>query len=353
MASINPKKVVIYINIKSCHGGEILSDLVLLGEKWGFEVCALTKLSQMENVIRGFDPELEWLIIVGGDGTIFRVFNGLIKEKGLECLKKIVTVPIGAGTINCLSDDWAGYSKSPLYNLKLVIRALQKRNLPIKELPLLKIEWDENILYGVKFVAGPPIRILDEYNKFVTTPFVALLFATGYLTAALMGWPKRVVDIFEQVQSRITVDGRELPFGEQMAISMSSIEQLVPGVYPYQGICGPGQAYSLVYGAHYREALFQLPLVTQGFAPLNTDRYFNQPVNRMVVNIAPGTRLIITVDGDTFIAEEGQLTVTVGPTMLVATSPSKLRLLDKVAGPIDFWADRLQRLASQVIPTKK
>ncbi len=337
------------------HG--LWSDLDRWSLKAGIRTYALSEIGELGPVIANFDDETLLLLVYGGNGTLLQILNSLLRRKrrkGRPKPKMPIIVPVGGGTMIRLP-RWAMWTGEPAHNAEVALELFESQRLPRLPLTLQKVEWGKNCVYGVTFVGGVPARVLGEYSKFKTTPFIAGGFVLGGVAAAWLGWPERVVRLFEPTRAKVVVDDKELPYDEWLAVIRDSLKRLIFVMEPYRGNINTrdtdkpcATSYTLAYAVNYREAARKFGGLCFGKVPPD-ERYFNQPTAKMV--ITPGEETIFSLDGELFTAKAGEtITISQGPVIQVAMNPTiQVPFLNSLVDR----GKRLQEILSFVFPTPK
>lgn len=312
----------------------------------GIRSYALTAIEELDPVIAQFSKEAMLLLVFGGDGTMLQVLNSWGRHHGVE--KMPIVVPVGGGTIKRLR-RWALWNGTPAENAMIALELFEGKRLPYLPLPLLKVEWGGNCYYAVTFMAGAPVRIMQKYSHFKTTPVIAGLFAAGALAAAATGRPKFFTDLFGQIRATVTVDGEKLDNEKWIAVIKDVLEELIFSIKPYKGNCSPAQSFSLAYAIDYHETARKFLRLAVGWVPKGDQRYFNQPTG--TIKIEPFEDIPFTLDGDYFTAKAGEtITVSQGPEVKVAVNPLfHLTLLRRVVNQ----GGRIKEVLSYVLPTPR
>ncbi len=297
--------------------------------KAGIRTYALSEIEELDPVIARFDDETLLLLVYGGDGTLLQIINSLLRRKRRKDRPKPkmpIIVPIGGGTMKRLS-LWTMWTDDPAHNAEVALKLFESQRLPRLPLTLQKVEWGRNCVYGVTFIGGVPARILGEYSKFKTTPFIAGGFVLGSVAAAWLGWPERVVRLFESTKAKVVVDGKELPYDEWLAVVRDGLKRLIFVMEPYRGEIDTrdtdkpcATSYTLAYAVNYREAARKFGGLCFGRVPPD-ERYFNQPTAKMSITSEEET--IFSLDGELFTAKGGEtISVSQGPVIQVAMNPT-------------------------------
>lgn len=345
MPKVRRPYVALYANRRAGWLSEEWHDLDDWALKVGIKSCVLTNIEEMDPIIARFGEETLLLLVFGGDGTLLRVMNSWINHHGAE--KMPVIVPIGGGTMKRLPrrTRWNG---TPAENARIALKLFESGSLAQLPLSLLEVKWGRERYFAVTFMAGALVRVMRQYSRFKTTPFIAGGFVLGSLVAGLSGWPKFFTNLYGQIKARVTVDGELLPEDQYIILIKDALEKLIFFIEPYQGICLPGQSYSLAYAVDSREMAREFWRLCRGRTP-DDKRYFNRPTS--VMQIEPRGEVPFTLDGEYFTARPGEtITVSRGPEVRVAMNPfAHLTLLRRLANR----GERLKEVLSYIVPTPR
>lgn len=191
--------------------------------------------------------------------------------------------------------------------------------------------------------------VMRKYSDFKTTPFIAGIFVLGAVASGFTGWPKFFTNLYDQIEAKITVDGKELPNSRYFVVIKDVLKQLIFLMEPYRGACAPNQSFSLAYAIDYRETAQKFLRLCFGRVPPEDERYFNQSTIKMTIE--PQESVPFTLDGEYFIAKRGEvITISSGLTVPIAVNPMVhlpffQQLFDQ--------KDRLKEITSYFLPTKR
>lgn len=319
-------------------------------DKWALEenikTYALTEIEEIELIIEKFSEQIRLLLVYGGDGTLFHIINSLLKHRKFDDLP--IIVPVGGGTMNRLR-RWGLWIGEPVCNAKIALELFESKRLPHLSLRLLEVQWGESRCQAVTFVAGVPVRVMHKYSNFKTTPFIAGIFALGAVASGFIGWPRFFTNLYDQIEAKITVDGKKLPNSRYLVVIKDVLKQLIFFMEPYRGACAPNQSFSLAYAIDYRETAKKFLRLCFGRVPPEDERYFNQPTTEMTIE--PQRSVPFTLDGEYFTAKTGEvITISPGPIVPIAVNPMVhlpffRQLFDQ--------KDRLKEILSYFVPTKR
>ena len=319
-------------------------------DKWALEknisTYTLTEIEEIESIIKGkIDKLIRLLLVYGGDGTLFWVINNLLKYRDQENIPTIV--PVGGGTMKRLC-KWTMWTGAPVQNAKTALRLFDSRRLPQMPMRLLSVQWQGQTFYGITFMAGAPIRILEKYSGFKTTPFIAASFCVASVAAGLLQWPSFFTSLYDQINAEVIVDGNKLAHGKYIAVAKDTLERAVFFIKPYRGKCLPDQNFTGAFAIDYRETAQRIIPIVFGW-PQKSEKYFNQPTKELILR--PKERILFTIDGEFFEAEAGsEIKVGPGKTVPVATNPLlEIPFIDK----LEDRRDKVKDIWSYFFPTPR
>jgi diacylglycerol kinase family enzyme len=337
--------VVLYANRRAGwrHEKWWMLDKWALGED--IKTYALTDIEEIGSIIKSrLSEQIKLLLVYGGDGTLFWIINNLLSRNsgGLP-----IIVPVGGGTMNRLH-KWTSWQDEPVQNAKTALELFENKRLPILPLRLLKVEWRDKCYHGITFIAGAPVKVLEKYSRFKTTPFIAALFCLSSVAAGLAGRPRFFTDLYGQVWAEVFADDQKLPYDRFIVIAKDVLKRLIFVIEPYRGVCLPEQSFSLAYAIDYRETAREIWRLIFGWFP-KEKKYFNQPT--VVLSLKPKEKIIFTIDGEFFEAEPGdEIKVSPGQVVPIATNPLfKLPF----ASQMEDQKDKIKEWWSYFFPTPR
>lgn len=248
---------------------------------------------------------------------------------------------LGGGTMNVTS-RWCGFSPSPVQNFRHVVRGYRSGNLLLKEVPLLEVQSPGEFHRGFTFGMGPVIRLLNAYENGRKGKLAAIGVAARAMAAA---WLKRPLDyekLLAPMHAEVNVDGKALEHGSFSAVFANVTGQINPGVEPFVGERTRDSFHYAAYAVNAREFVAALPLLARGWLPVDVratlksvpflssagDNARTLPKDPRYVNSTATTlevrseELMYTVDGEILVAEQGPITVGLGPLLKLAVGPA-------------------------------
>ena len=273
------------------------------------------------------------LCIYGGDGTIQRVLDLLAPGR-----RELQLALLGGGTMNVTS-RWCGFSRDPLRNFREVVRGHRSGELLYKEVRVLEVMAGGEFHRCFTFGMGPPVRLLDAYERGRKGKLAALQTAAYAVAAAWLKSPASYEQLLAPLQAEIRIDGELLPYGEFAAVFANVTGQINPGVEPFVNQRSRDTFYCAAAAVSAREITLALPFLIRGWLPLDvaaltepgrllerlrnpslfTDpRYVNRTGARLEIGSA---ERLYTIDGEIVTAPEGPIAVELGPTLKLAVAP--------------------------------
>jgi len=289
---------------------DILDDLQNL-----FGDDALLRLTnnkdETADVVRDFiDERIKFLLISGGDGTICNVLTSLINLSGNGKLP--VVVPLMGGTINMIGSD-VGLRKSQLSvckDLKKLINNGDK--IPVTERGLLRIE-EENTsdpTYGFTWIDGLLYNFMLDYYSQGAGVQVASMLA---IKTVLMSIADTENGLFKQVDSKVEIDGKELPHEGHILIISSCLKKFVFGFNIFHDNPEPGKSFNTVYmrEPYLKKSKHKIPLgLYKGLKSDDSGDFINQSVKNLRIQKNKG----YIIDGEIYEhGTETDITITPGP----------------------------------------
>lgn len=249
------------------------------------------------------EQEIDVLAINGGDGSNSVALSALIHEYGDQALPKIAL--LRGGTINIAANSCGIRGTPPGLMINLVHK--YREGLPFETTwrDTLQVEGRYGFVFGNGFIHGF-IEALDERGK---SPWGATKLL-GQLVGSAMVGGKLTKRMFAGVQTRVSVDGKELPLESVTAIAAATVEQI-------------GLKFKAFHRWDERPHSFHL-LVTvcspMRFATALPKLYVGRKVTeeKMLELVASELNLIsdlplsYTLDGENYVGDR-ELTLTTGP----------------------------------------
>jgi hypothetical protein len=281
------------------------------------------------------------VVIYGGDGTIQQILTDIFRS-GDGTWSGPALAMVGGGTMN-LTSRWCGWRGDPEENFVQIVHDALTDKLATREVPMLKIQQGTRVEYGFLYAAGPPIRVLNEYEHGRKTKLAAVVFFARTIINAFNRNAGLIESSLEQMSAEVRLDGELLPYSEFGLTACSITGSLQIGMQPFAGERGGDTFHSLAYAVSPREMAVLLPFLArarrpidpksllqpvsqvthialsyfgQGSLPLPLDpRYVNRPVKEYEIRTA---EKVFTIDGEIFESTGEPITITAGPTLRLA-----------------------------------
>jgi hypothetical protein len=281
------------------------------------------------------------VIIYGGDGTIQQILTDIFRS-GDGTWNGPALAMVGGGTMN-LTSRWCGWREDPEANFVQIVHDALTDKLATREVPMLKIQQGSRVEYGFLYAAGPPIRVLNEYEHGRKTKLTAVIFFARTIINAFNRNAHLIDSDLDQMRAEILLDGERVPYSEFGLTACSITGALQIGMQPFVGERGGDSFYSFAYAISPREIALLLPFLArarrpidpksllqpvsqvrhialsylgQGSLPLPLDpRYINRPVKEYEIRTAEP---VYTIDGEIFQSNGEPIRITTGPTLRLA-----------------------------------
>ncbi len=299
-------------------------------------------IEDVREAISGLGQRVKLLCIYGGDGTIHRVINELLR-------KQAGTPPrlafLGGGTMN-VTAGWCGMRRSAGDNFRDVMRAYRADRMLWREVPLLAVSHDGKTRHGFSFGLGPLVRLLERFESGSKSRLGAVQLGVQAILASLSGVPGTYQPLLRELEAHITVDGVRLP-QERFAAMFANVTGVInPFVEPFTTERTQQSFYFLAYAVSTREFAVMTPLLARGLLPIDArallrpissarrallsfvggeglpvdPRYINHPAQELVIETAEPC---YTIDGEVFPTNGKPIEVRLGPQLRLATLPRK------------------------------
>ncbi len=278
------------------------------------------------------------LCIYGGDGTIYRVLNELLRAQGVAPPHLAF---LGGGTMN-VTAAWCGMRRSPAENFRQVMRAYRTDRILWREVPLLAVRQKERAQYGFTFGLGPIVRVLDRYESGQKSRAKALEIGVKSALGAVSGIPRSYQPILRDLDARVSVDGQTLPYERWAALFANVTGVINPFVSPFASERTHEDFHFLAYAVSAREFAMMAPLLARGLLPIDPrsllhpvsawrkallsivgrdglpadPRYVNHPARQLLVETDEAQ---YTIDGEVLPSVDRCFDIRLGPQIQVAT----------------------------------
>jgi diacylglycerol kinase family enzyme len=321
-------------------------------------------IDNIREALQGLGQRVKLLCIYGGDGTIFRVINELLRRPDAVPPRLAL---LGGGTMNVTS-AWCGMSSSAGENFRTVMRAYLADELQWRDVPLVAVKNGDCTGYGFTFGLGPLVRIVQRFEASRKSRARAVTIGLTSLLGAVTGVPRGWAPTVREMEGRVIVDGQELPASRFTAVFANVTGFINPMVKPFVGERTRDSYHFLAYSVSTREFAVMAPLLLRAQLPIDPrallrpvplwrqallsllgrgelpvdGRYLNHPARHVVVETPEEW---YTIDGEVLPARGPRFEVKLGPPLQLATLPGPLlrRLLPAGA--------RLRRKSGHVAAT--
>lgn len=320
----------------------VLSDVLDRDEAKDAHRIVTDDIEDVREAITGLGQRVKLLCIYGGDGTIHRVVNELLR-------KQADTPPrlafLGGGTMNVTAGA-CGMRSSPGDNLRDVMRAYRADRMLWREVPLLAVSQSGQTRYGFSFGLGPLVRLLERFESGSKSRFGAVRLGVQATLASLSGVNHTYQPLLRELDAQLTVDGARVPHERFAAVIANVTGVINPFVEPFTTERTQQSFYFLAYAVSTREFAMMTPLLVRGFLPIDArallrpissarrallslvggeglpvdPRYINHPAQALVVETAEP---YYTIDGELFPNTGAPIEVRLGPQLQLATLPRR------------------------------
>ena len=243
----------------------VLADVLDSDEAKGVRRIVTDDVEDIRAAIADVGRRVGLLCIYGGDGTIYRVIN--------ELLRGDVAAPphlafLGGGTMNVTS-AWCGMRRSPGENFRQVMRAYRTDRLLWRQVPLLAITQKEQRQYGFTFGLGPLVRVLERYESGAKSRLKAVELGVKSALGAVSGIPRSYRPMIRQLQAQVSVDGQALPYESWAALFANVTGVINRFVEPFAAERTHETFHFLAYAVSSREFAMMAPLLARGLLPID------------------------------------------------------------------------------------
>jgi diacylglycerol kinase family enzyme len=300
-------------------------------------------IDNIRDALGALGQRVKLLCIYGGDGTIFRVINELLRRPDAVPPRLAL---LGGGTMNVTS-SWCGMGSSAGENFRAVMRAFLADELQWREVPLVAVTNGGRTAYGFTFGLGPLVRIVQRFESNPKTRARALAVAAPALLSAITGVPRSWGPTVHEMEGQVVADGQRLPYNRYTAVFANVTGTINPGVKPFVGERTRDTFHFAAYAVSSREFAVMAPLLLRAQIPIDPrsllrpvplwrqallslagrgelpvdERYVNHPARHVVVETPEE---FYTIDGEVLPAEGSRFELSLGPPLQLATLPGPL-----------------------------
>ncbi len=251
----------------------------------------------LPRVVDEFKSEgIKFLLISGGDGTIFNTVSAYVNLGGGEELP--VIVPLMGGTINMIGAD-AGLRENQLSICKKLTEIVRSNKIiRVTERGLLRIH-DGKLKepnYGFSWIDGLLYRFLIDYYKQGAGIQVASVMTIKTILTLLSN---AYSSLFKDIDSSVYIDGDKLPHDGHVMMIASGLKKFVFGFDMYADKSTPGSTFNTIYVRenYIKKYRHKLPLGL--YRSLKSDKAGNF-VNRAVKTLRVERNRGYIIDGEIF-----------------------------------------------------
>jgi diacylglycerol kinase family enzyme len=318
----------------------VLSDVLDSDEANGIRRIVTDDIDHVREALASLGQRVGLLCIYGGDGTIYRVINELLRDPN-ETPPRLAL--LGGGTMN-VTAHWCGMTRTPGENFRRLMRAYRTDAVAWRESPVLAVTNGPRTSFGFTFALGPLVRLLERFERGRKSKLRAVGVGVRAIISAAVGAPSKHKALLNEMHAQIAVDSTELQF-DRFATVMANVSGVVnPYVTPFVAARRHDMFNFLAYAVSSREFALMAPLLARGHLPLDprlmlhplstwrlafvsllgkghlpTDPRYVNTQSRAVSII--GTEAYYTLDGEIFAADTGRFDLALGPTLRLATLP--------------------------------
>jgi hypothetical protein len=316
----------------------VLADVLDSDEAKSAHRIVTDDIEDVQEAIAGLGQRVKLLCIYGGDGTIHRVINELLRDPSATPPRLAL---LGGGTMN-VSSGWCGMTRSPGDNFRQVMRAYMADRLLWREVPLLAVRQQDRTRYGFTFGAGPIVRILRHYESGRKTHARLAGIVAKSVVGAFGAASRDYRPVLREMDALVHVDGERLGHAQWAALFANVTGVINPFVEPFVGERTRDSFHMLAYAISARELAIMAPLLARALLPIDPrsvlhpvstwrqaalslrgkgelpadPRYVNRAARKLEIE---STEAHFTIDGEVFPSSDRRLEVSLGPSLHLAT----------------------------------
>ena len=316
----------------------VLAGVLDSEEAKGVHRVVTDDIDDVREALGGLGQRVRLLCIYGGDGTIFRVINELLRDPATRLPRLAL---IGGGTMN-VTAAWCGMRRSPVDSFRRVVRAYHAERLRFRDVTVLAVSQGKQTRYGFTFGAGPLVRILERFEAGRKSRAAAVGIGLRSAIGAVGRAPRDLRPLLRELEADITVDDERLPHPRWAALFANTTGVINPLVAPFAGERTRDSFHFLAYAVSPRELALMAPLLVRGRLPIDprsllrpistwrqallslagkgglpTDpRYVNRPARQVVIETAEPR---FTLDGEVLASTDRRFEIRGGPSLQLAT----------------------------------
>lgn len=321
----------------------VLADVLDCEEAKSVHRIVTDEIDDIRDALGKLGRRVNLLCIYGGDGTIFRVINQLLRDSH-DNLPRLAF--LGGGTMN-VTARWCGMrTGSPGDNFSQVMRSYKSDALLWREVPLVAVTQNGETRYGFTFGAGPLVRILERFESGRKRPADAWMMGVKTAMGAVVNLPRTYQPMLREMHAQLTVDGKRVPYEHFSALFANVTGLINPMVQPFVADRTRETFHFLSYAVSPREFAVMAPLLARGRLPIDPrsllhpistwrkallslvgkeglpidPRYVNHPAKELIVE---SDEAYYTIDGEVLPSLNRRIEIRLGPTIHVATLQSR------------------------------
>jgi hypothetical protein len=324
----------------------VLADVLDSEEAKSAHRIVTDEIGDVGEALASLGQRVKLLCVYGGDGTIYRVINELLRDPETPPPRLAL---LGGGTMNVTS-AWCGMRHSPGENFRQVMRAYLADRLLWREVPLLAVTHHGQTHFGFTFGVGPLVRILERFESGRKSRFGAVELGVKSVLSAVGGIPRAYQPVLREMEGRVVIDGERLPYDRWASVFANVTGVINPFVAPFVGERTRESFHSLAYAVSSREFAIMAPLLARARLPIDPrvllhpvsawqqallslvgkghlsadPRYVNGPAHHLEIDT---TESHFTIDGEVFPALDGRFDVRLGPQLHLATLAGRFGFL--------------------------
>jgi hypothetical protein len=324
----------------------VLADVLDSEEAKSAHRIVTDEIGDVGEALASLGQRVKLLCVYGGDGTIYRVINELLRDPKSPPPRLAL---LGGGTMNVTS-AWCGMRHAPGENFRRVMRAYTADRLLWREVPLLAVTHHGQTHFGFTFGLGPLVRILERFESGTKSRLGAVELGVKSVLSAVGGVPRAYQPVLREMEAQLLVDGERIPYERWVSIFANVTGVINPFVAPFVGERTRETFHSLAYAVSSREFALMVPLLARARLPIDPrvllhpvsawqqallslvgkgqlaadPRYVNRPAHRLEIET---TESHYTIDGEVFPALDGRFEVRLGPQLHLATLATRFGFL--------------------------
>ncbi len=338
MSANRPLDVALLCNPLAGGRWRVLADVLDSDEAKSAHRIVTDEISDVGEALAGLGQRVKLLCIYGGDGTIYRVINEILRDRD-AALPRLAL--LGGGTMN-VTARWCGMRDSPGETFRHVMRAYAADRLLWREVPLLAVTHGGQTQFGFTVGFGPLVRVLERFESGEKSPLKALQIGLQSALSAVSGIPRAYQSVLRQMNASVTVDGERLPYDRWVTVFGNVTGTVNPFIEPFVGERTRNSFHFLAYAVSSREFAMMAPLLARGHVPVDPrsllnpvsawrqallsvvgqgqlpsdPRYVNRPAHHVVIDTSEP---FYTIDGEVFPSRDKRFEVRLGPLLHLAT----------------------------------